>query len=92
VSLVDVAELEKLSSKELHDLAVHRAVTHVDVGFLWSLVKSVPAAEAAAGNIGDAETDVISLSGLLSDVVTADEGEVADLLRPLYIDYLRKHS
>ena len=86
------AEFEKMSSKELHDLAVHRAVTHLDVGFLWSLVKSVPAAEAAAGNVGDAETDVVSLSALLSDVVTADEGEVADLLRPLYLEYLTKHS
>lgn len=73
-------------------MAVRRAVTHLDVSFLWSLVKSIPAAEAAAGNIGDAETDVMSLSALLSDFVTADEGTAADALRPLYLDYLTKHS
>lgn len=89
---MDAAELEKMSSKELHDLAVHRAVTHLDVGFLWSLVKAIPAAEAAAGKLADAETDVMSLSALLSDFVTADEGDEADLLRPLYIDYLKAHS
>jgi hypothetical protein len=88
---VDSADLDKLSSKELHDRAVHRAVTHLDVAFLWRLVKSIPAAQAAAGDIGDAETDVMSLSALLSDFVTADEGDEADLLRPLYLDYLTKH-
>ena len=89
---MDPAELETKSAKELHDLAIHRAVTHLDVGFLWSLVKAIPAAEAAAGKTGDAETDVISLSALLSDFVTADEGEEAELLRPLYLDYLSKHA
>ena len=89
---MDSAELEKKSSKELHDLALRRAVTHLDVGFLWSLVKAIPAAEAAAGKTGDAETDVISLSALISDFVTADEGEEAELLRPLYLEYLSTHS
>lgn len=88
---MEAAELEKLSSKELHDLAVHRAVTHLDLAFLWSLVRSIPAAEAAAGKVADAETDVMSLSALLSDFVTADEGPEADLLRPLYLEYLSKH-
>lgn len=89
---MDAAELDELTSKELHDLAVRRAVTHLDVGFLWSLVKAIPAAEAAAGKLADAETDVMSLSALLSDFVTADEGAEADLLRPLYLDYLKTHS
>ncbi len=89
---MDAAELEKLSSKELHDMAVRRAVTHLDVAFLWSLVKSIPAAEAAAGKVADAETDVMSLSALLSDFVTADEGDEAEALRPLYLDYLTKHA
>ena len=89
---MDAVELEKLSSKELHDLAVKRAVTHLDAGFLWSLVKAIPAAEAAAGKVGDAETDVMSLSALISDFVTADEGDEAELLRPLYLDYLTEHA
>ena len=89
---MESAELEKLSSKELHDMAMRRAITHLDVAWLWSLVKTIPAAEAAAGNVGEAETDVISLSALLSDLVNSDEGDEAEALRPVYIDYLSKHS
>jgi hypothetical protein len=86
---MDPAELEKLSSEELHDRAVKRAVRHADVGFLWRLVKAVPVAEAAAGHVKEADADVLSLSSLITDVVTSgDEPEVADALRPLYIEYL----
>jgi hypothetical protein len=84
--------LEGLSSKQLHEAAVGRAVRHADLGFLWSLVKALPAAEAAAGNVRAAEGDLISVSALLSDVMSADEGNLADALRPLYIDYLEKHQ
>ena len=74
-------------------MAVRHAVTHVDVGFLWDLVKAVPVAEAAAGHLGEAESDVVKLSALITDVVTADDEEpVADALRPLYLDYLTKHQ
>jgi hypothetical protein len=89
---MDPAELEKLSSKELHDRAMRHAITHLDVAWLWSLVKTIPAAEAAAGNVGEAETDVVSLSALVTDLVNADEGEEADALRPVYIDYLSKQA
>jgi hypothetical protein len=86
-------ELERLSSKELHDRAVSHAVGHGDVKFLWTLIKSVPAAEAAAGHMDEARSDVVSLSSLLTDVVHAgEEDAVADALRPLYIDYLEQHS
>lgn len=82
-------ELEELSSEELHDKAVHHAATHLDVGFLWRLIKAVPVAEAAAGHLDEAEADVMSLSSLITDVVTSgDEGPVADALRPIYLDYL----
>ena len=87
------AELEQLSSHELHDRAVRHAVTHLDVGFLWRLVKAVPVAEAAVGHLDEAKADVVSLSSLLTDVVTSgDETEVADALRPLYLDYLEANS
>ena len=89
---METSKLEKLSSKELHDMAMHHAITHLDVGWLWSLVKTIPAAEAAAGNLGEAETDVVSLSALVSDLVNSDEGEEAEALRPVYIDYLSKHA
>jgi hypothetical protein len=89
---MDAAELEKMSSEELHDLAIKRAVRHADVGFLWRLVKAVPVAEAAAGHTDEAEADVMSLSSLITDVVTSgDEPELREALRPLYIEYLEKN-
>ena len=39
-------ELDKLSARELHDLAVRRALHHADVEFLWELLRAIPAAEA----------------------------------------------
>ena len=69
-----------------------RARHHLDVGFLWDLVKAVPVAEAAAGHKGEAEADVVSLSSLITDVLHSNEAEVAEQLRPLYIDYLAEHS
>ncbi len=69
---------------------MHRAVTHVDVGFLWALIKAVPAAEAAAGHLREAEVDVMRLSAHLDDTLDAGNSDIADELRPLYIDYLSK--
>jgi hypothetical protein len=84
--------LEQLSSKELHDRAVKRAKHHVDVRFFWDLVKLVPAAEAAAGNFNEAENDVFHLSAHVDDLTESGEGETADMLRPFYLEYLRKHG
>ena len=84
-------DLEALSSHELHDLAVRRALHHADVKFLWELLRSIPAAEAAEGEIGESEADATKVSALLADAVNSGKGEVADALRPLYIDYLTKH-
>ena len=39
-------ELDRLSSRELHDRAVRRALHHLDVEFLWELLRAIPAAEA----------------------------------------------
>jgi hypothetical protein len=84
--------LEQLSSKELHDRAVKRAKQHVDVKFFWQLMKLVPAAEAAAGNFNEAENDVFHLSAHVDDLTESGEGETADMLRPFYLEYLRKHG
>ena len=88
----DEDPLEQLSSKELHDLAVRYARRHLDVKFFWNLMQSVPAAEAGAGKLGDAEADVDRISGHFDDITDAGQGEVADLLRPLYIDALHQHN
>jgi hypothetical protein len=92
VARLERTELEKLSSKALHDRAMNLAVRHFDIGFLWDVVKAVPAARAAAGDLSTAEVDVVSLSSRISDVIHSDEGELADALRPIYIDYLEKHG
>jgi hypothetical protein len=83
--------LDRLSSQELHDLAVRRARRHLDVAFLWRLMSLLPAAEAGAGKFGDAEEDVMRLSAHLDDVTESGRGEVGDLLRPYYLEYLRRH-
>jgi hypothetical protein len=87
-------DLHKLSSKELHDRAVKLAEHRLDLGFLWRLIKTIPAAEAAAGNLAQAEADigVGDLVPLLHDLAHSDEGALADALRPLYIEYLEEHG
>jgi hypothetical protein len=85
-------ELDALSSRELHDLAVRRALHHVDVEFLWQLLRAIPAAEASEGHANEAGRDITHLSVLLDDAVGSGEGDVAEALRPLYLDYLVKHG
>lgn len=87
----DADPLEELSSPKLHDLAVHHAVRHLHVGFFWRLMQILPTAEAAAGDLDDATSDVMTLRGHLDDVTNSGRGEVAELLRPFYLEYLHKH-
>lgn len=84
-------DLDALPSRELHDRAIGRALRHADVGFLWRLLRAIPAAEAAGGATIESEADATKLSALVADALGSGEGEVADALRPLYIDYLEKH-
>ena len=83
--------LDSLSSRELHDLAVHRALHRADVAFFWELLRAIPAAETLEGDAREAGEDLTKVSALLSDALTLHEGNLADELRPLYLDYLRKH-
>jgi hypothetical protein len=85
-------DLEAMSSHELHDLAISRALHHADVGFLWTLLREIPAAEAIEGNPGRSGADMYRISALITDALGSGEGKTADALRPLYIDYLEKHS
>ena len=84
-------DLESLSSRELHDLAVRRALHHADLGFFWELLRTIPAAETVEGDVREAGEDLTKVSAILSDALTSGEGDLADALRPLYIDYLTKH-
>lgn len=72
-------------------MAVRRALHHRDVRFLWELLRAIPAAEAGAGEIGESEADATKVSALIADAIGSGEGEVAEALRPLYLDYLSKH-
>ena len=90
--MTDREELESLSSAELHDRATRLAWRRLDVGFLWDLLRTIPEARAAAGELERSEADIVRPLALLNDLVDADRGELADALRPLYIDYLEKHE
>ena len=90
--MTDRAELEALSSQDLHDRATRLAWRRLDVAFLWRLLGTIPEARAAAGDEERAETDIIRPLALLNDLVDADRGDLADALRPYYIDYLQEHD
>ena len=85
-------ELEALPTRELHDMAVRRALHHVDVEFLWELLRAIPAAEASEGHDIEAGRDITKVTALLGDAIDSGKGEVAEALRPLYLDYLEKHG
>jgi hypothetical protein len=87
----DPDDLDALSSRELHDLAIRRARHHLDVGFLWDLLRELPAGEAIAGHPDHAGADVLHLSALIGDTIDADESGVMEALRPFYLNYLEKH-
>jgi hypothetical protein len=84
------AQYEQMSSRELHDLAVRRARHHLDLRFFWRLMEVLPAAQAASGDLREAEADVAQMSAHLNDVTDAGRGEVAEMLRPFYIEYLTR--
>jgi hypothetical protein len=90
--MTDRADLDRLSSAELHDRATRLAWRRVDVSFLWDLLKTIPEARAAAGDEERSESDIMRPLALLNDLVDADRGRLADALRPLYIDYLAEHE
>jgi hypothetical protein len=85
-------DLDKVSTRELHDRAVRRAEKHMDVKFFWSLLRVIPAAKAATGDEGEADYDIQSSKGLIYDAVHSGDGQLGEALRPVFIDYLRKHA
>jgi hypothetical protein len=87
-----IEELERLTTKELHDRAFELARSRLDVRFFWNLLEAVPSVEAAAGHPDEAQQDILSLSQRVSDLVHPDTSEEAEAFRPIYIDYLLKHE
>ena len=87
---MDDIELEQLSSQELHDRAMQHARRHLDVGFLWRVLKALPAAQAAGGDIDEANADITHVSALITDALsTRDDPQALEGLRPMYIEYLK---
>jgi len=84
-------DLDKLPTRELHDRAVRRAERHMDMKFLWSLLQAIPAAEMVSGDVGEADYDLESSKGLIYDAVHSGDGALGEALRPLFLDYLRRH-
>lgn len=88
--MTDFDALDQLGSKELHDRAFRYAERHVDVKFFWSLIEFLPMAEAAQGDIADADSEIAHPSQQVTSAVDDDPG-VMEALRPVYLDYLLKH-
>ena len=87
-----IEDLERLTTKELHDRAFSLARHRLDVRFFWNLLESVPAAEAAAGHLDEAGQDILSLAQRVEDLMRPDTTEEADAFRPIYIGYLQEHE
>jgi hypothetical protein len=85
-------ELELLSTKTLHDRSIERAKHHLDVGFLWELVKALPVAEEAIGDDERSKVDIARPLALINDFFDAGEGALGEALRPMYVDYLEEHA
>ncbi|GAA3970641.1 hypothetical protein FOF52_13210 [Thermobifida alba] len=87
-------DFERLATEELRERAVALARRRWDVGYLWRLVEHIPGAEAVAGRPEAGRTGATKLSVLFSQLVAEREGDqqLREALRPLYLDYLRRHS
>jgi hypothetical protein len=84
-------DLDALSARELHDRAIRHALRHGDAKFFWELLRVLPAAAELEGKPQEADRDLTQVSYLISDALGSGEGETAQALRPLYLDYLKKH-
>jgi hypothetical protein len=86
-------ELEALPIKELHDRAIETARKHLDVGFLWDVVKALSVAEETIGDDQRSKVDIMRPLALINDFLyDTDSGELGEALRPMYVDYLLRRG
>jgi hypothetical protein len=85
-------ELEATPTKVLHTLALDVAKHRLDVGFVWDLVKALPVAEEVVGDDDRSKIDIVRPTAMLNDLLyDSGQGELGEVLRPMYIDYLLQH-
>ena len=80
-------DLDSLTSAQLHDRAIGSAKAGKDIEWLWHLLRSIPAAEGAVGDVDTSDMDVAATVSAINGYLRADP-VVSDTLRLQYIDYL----
>jgi hypothetical protein len=66
---------------------------HLDVGFLWDVVKALPVAEETIGDDQRSKVDIMRPLALINDFLyDADSGELGEALRPMYVDYVLRRG
>lgn len=92
----DFAELDAMSTEELRERAFDLARDRRDMGFFWSVLRHLPAAEdtesldASLGAYGASVDDAVAMWRELSG--QGGYGDVEPLLRAKFIDYLLKRG
>ena len=84
----DAAGLDRLSTEDLRDRAFDEARRRWDLQFFWRLIKSVPAAEAAAGHLDPGPETLSSALAQVSEALDEHASTTQEELRPLYLAYL----
>lgn len=83
---------DAVPAEELYDLASRYARRHLDLGFFWGVIERLPAAEASVGQLDEAEADITRIVAHIDDLLDAGKGDVAEALRPYYLNYVREHG
>jgi hypothetical protein len=91
---MDRAELEALSTDELHDKAFRVAERRLDVGFFWDLLKHLPASGEVArdDSFSSAAAGVSDLIELFREFRGSHLGDAEPLIRAKLVDYLVTHQ
>lgn len=91
---MDRAELEALSTDELHDKAFRVAERRLDVGFFWDLLKHLPASGEVArdDSFTSAAAGVSDLIELFREFRGDHLGDSEPLIRAKFVDYLLAHQ
>ena len=85
--LVDQAAEEIVPFDLRHDRAIGSAKAGGDIDWLWHVLGSMPAAEGAIGDLEGSGIDVAATVSAINGYLRADP-DLADALRPQYVEYL----